>query len=317
MARKPRMEFEGAIYHVINRGNYRADLFRAEKTRAAFLKCLHETCAKTGWRVHAWCIMANHFHLALETPRANLVEGMHWLQVTFSMRFNRLRREQGHLFQGRYKSLLVDPAGLGALCHYIHLNPVRAGVCPVEKLAEWPWTSAGWLFNPKQRAKWFDATAALDHAGGLRDTAAGHRKYGEYLAWLATDEPARKALNFETMSLGWVVGSAGYANALLADQKEAAQRQLEQASGMAQREGFWREQMEKLLQRLKRDPAELAKEGKFVDWKVAVAAALKARTAVTNRWLAENMHMGSMHEVSRQVSAWTRQPDARLSRKLQ
>jgi len=89
--------------------------------KAAFLKCLGEACEKTGWRVHAWCLMSNHDHLALETPQANLVDGIHWLQGTFSMRFNRLRKEQGHLFQGRYKALPVDPGtGLGPLCQNQH-----------------------------------------------------------------------------------------------------------------------------------------------------------------------------------------------------
>ncbi len=78
--------------------------------------CLDETCEKAGWEVHAWCVMPNHFHLALATPRGNLVAGMPWLRSTFALRFNRYRRECGHLFQGRYKSLLVDPAdALGPL----------------------------------------------------------------------------------------------------------------------------------------------------------------------------------------------------------
>ena len=93
MARKLRLESEGGVYHVLNRGNYRSDIFRGEKTRAAFLKCLGEACEKTGWRVQAWCLMSNHYHLAVETPRANLAEGMRWLQGTFSTRFNRLRQE--------------------------------------------------------------------------------------------------------------------------------------------------------------------------------------------------------------------------------
>ena len=75
MARKLRLESEGGVYHVLNRGNYRADIFRSAKTKAAFLACLGEACAKTGWRVHAWCLMSNHYHLAVETPRANLVDG--------------------------------------------------------------------------------------------------------------------------------------------------------------------------------------------------------------------------------------------------
>ena len=100
MARKLRLEAEDGIYHGLNRGIHRADIFRSDKTKAAFLQYLGEACGKTGWRVHAWCIMSNHFHLAVETPRGNLVEGMRWLQGTFSTRFNRLRAERGHLFQG-------------------------------------------------------------------------------------------------------------------------------------------------------------------------------------------------------------------------
>jgi REP element-mobilizing transposase RayT len=89
--------------------------------------------------------MSNHYHLAISTPRANLVGGMCWLQGTFANRFNRFSGEHGHLFQGRYKSLVVDPdEGLGPLCHYIHLNPVRAGLCEVSALRTYDWTSLHW-----------------------------------------------------------------------------------------------------------------------------------------------------------------------------
>jgi putative transposase len=82
MARPLRMESEAGVYHVINRGNYRADIFRSEKAKTAFLTCLNEACGQTGWRVHAWCLMSNHYHLAISTPQANLVEGMRWLQAS-------------------------------------------------------------------------------------------------------------------------------------------------------------------------------------------------------------------------------------------
>ena len=210
MARKLRLESEGGIYHVINRGNYRAAIFQQGKTKTALLKCLDEACAKTGWRVHAWCVMSNHYHLAVETPQANLVDGMRWLQGTFSVRFNRLRDERGHLFQGRYKSLMVDPAdGLGALCHYIHLNAVRAKICSTAQLPEWPWSSLAWLMNLRHRLPWYSPQAALDHAGGLSDTPAGRRKYGAYLDWLQEDQPARKAMKFASMSTGWAAPSCG------------------------------------------------------------------------------------------------------------
>jgi REP element-mobilizing transposase RayT len=167
---------------VLNRGNYRSDIFRSDKAKAAFLKCLGEACGKTGWQVHAWCLMSNHYHLAVSTPKANLVEGMRWLQGTFSTRFNRLREERGHLFQGRYKSLVVDPdGGLGPLCHYIHLNPVRAKLRPVEALPDFPWASLRWLIEPKHRPEWYVPQPALEHAGGLADTPGGRRKYLDYL----------------------------------------------------------------------------------------------------------------------------------------
>jgi len=186
MARTLRLEAEGGIYHVLNRGNYRADVFADEGTCEAFLHCLGEACERTEWVVHAWCIMSNHYHLAVETPQANLVEGMRWLQGTFSTRFNRLRRESGHLFQERYKSLIVDPfEGLGPLCHYIHLNAVRAGLCGVDQLAGWPWTSVKWLMQPRRRAPWYRAEAALQHAGGLSDTADSISP----AAWLCASKP--------------------------------------------------------------------------------------------------------------------------------
>jgi len=318
MARKLRLESEGGIYHVLNRGNYRAPIFRAEKTKAAFLKCLRETCEKTGWRVHAWCLMSNHYHLAVATPRANLVEGMRWLQGTFSIRFNRLRQESGHLFQGRYKSLLVDPAGgLGPLCHYIHLNPVRAHVRSLAQLPDWPWSSLHWLVTPKLRPAWYDPGAALEHAGGLPDTPAGRKKYLDYLAWLAEDGPARKAQKFSEMSKGWVIGTAGFAKEMAREHGESAGHGRRLASEMqAAQEAVWQEELERLLRKLGRPVGDLTQEGKSVAWKLALAATLKARTTATNRWLGMKLQMGNLHEVSRKVAAWTRQPDPALRKKL-
>ena len=92
MARKVRIEYAGACYHVINRGNYRSWIFESEGARVSFVKCLQEACEAMGWRLHAWVLMGNHYHLCLETPEANLVEGMRWLQSTFANRFNRFRK---------------------------------------------------------------------------------------------------------------------------------------------------------------------------------------------------------------------------------
>ncbi len=110
MARRVRSQYEGARYHVINRGNYRRDVFGTVGAAQAFLAAVGEACERHAWRVHAFVVMRNHSHLAPKTPSPNLVAGMHWLQGTFATRFNRFRTERGHLFQGRYQALLVEEA---------------------------------------------------------------------------------------------------------------------------------------------------------------------------------------------------------------
>lgn len=124
MARKVRIEYENAYYHVINRGNYRSWIFDTEGARESFLERLRLTAAAKGWRVHAWCLMSNHYHLLIQTPGANLVEGMKWLQSTFANRFNRYRRAHGHVFQGRYRSILLDSSGARPLLRAFAWTPL-------------------------------------------------------------------------------------------------------------------------------------------------------------------------------------------------
>ena len=104
MARKLRFESEGGLYHVINRGNHRNWVFESEGAKRSFEKTLNETCERSGWRLHAWVIMGNPFHLAVETPQPNLSEGMRWLQSVFAARYNHFRKGTGRIFQGRFKS---------------------------------------------------------------------------------------------------------------------------------------------------------------------------------------------------------------------
>lgn len=111
MPRKLRIEYEGAIYHVMNRGDRREAIFLEDADRVLFLETLGQACGKTGWQVHACCLMPNHFHLVVETPRANLVAGMKWFLGTYTARFNRRHKLFGHLFSGRYKSLVVAGSG--------------------------------------------------------------------------------------------------------------------------------------------------------------------------------------------------------------
>src|SRR5688500_13286531 len=175
MARKARVEFPGAIYHVLDRGDRREAIFRDETDRVRFLETLGEVCGRTGWRVHAYVLMSNHYHFMLETPEANLVAGMRWFQTTWTMRFNRRHHLSGHLFQGRYKAVVVDPeagAYFVVLSDYIHLNPVRAGLVGLQqRLFDYRWSSYPHYVVERNRPAWLAPHAVLGELG-LADTAA-------------------------------------------------------------------------------------------------------------------------------------------------
>ena len=145
MARKLRVQFPGAVYHLMSRADRREPIFKDDADRERFIQTLGEACAKTKWQVHALCLMPNHFHLVVETPRAHLVAGMKWFLGTYTARFNRRHKLFGHLFSGRYKSLVVDGSGNGYLrtvCDYVHLNPVRARLlAPEEPLRTYCWST--------------------------------------------------------------------------------------------------------------------------------------------------------------------------------
>jgi REP element-mobilizing transposase RayT len=321
MARKLRLEYEGAMYHVINRGNYRAAVFGEEGARRAFMECLGEACEKAGWVVHAYVLMSNHYHLALETPRGNLVEGMRWLQSTFANRFNRYRGENGHVFQGRYKALVVEGSeGLGAVAHYIHLNPVRAKIVPMGRLVEYRASSYAGLMAPKKRPSWLRVKAFLQAAGELTDTTAGRRKYAQYLAWLAENEPGQKQLKFESMSKGWALGGEAFRLALVKDHRAKLAHPLRQESSTREaRELLWTEALQAAMVALSKTAADVERDIKSAPWKVAIATQLKSTSTVSNVWLAERLRMGAPDGVSRyvgEVRRGLRKDAERLIRKI-
>ena len=314
MARKLRLEFPGACYHVINRGNYRADIFRTEGAKAAFEAGLFEACAKSGWVLHAHVLMSNHYHLALETPVGNLVTGMQWLQATFANRFNRLRGVRGHLFQGRYKALLVEEGEpLGMVCHYIHLNPVRAGIQPVERLKDYRYSSYWYLRRPEARPACLQATTALTEAGALADNAAGWESYADYLAWQAVEGPAGKSKAYVSLSRGWALGGAGFKATLIRDHALAAESRAWEDQGAEEiRQHAWEELFTRAMRILGRKESEWTEGPKSAPWKVAVATFLKERTQASNPWLARRLAMGRPIYVSRLVSAARRALPAAL-----
>ncbi|MGI1671624.1 MAG: transposase [Neptuniibacter sp.] len=140
MSRALRIEFPGAYYHITSRGNARSDIYLNEECRRYFLTLLQQVCERFRWFCHAYCLMDNHYHLLIETAEANLSKGMRQLNGVYTQWVNRTFGRVGHLFQGRYKAILVDSDSyLTELCRYIVLNPVRARMC--HEASEWPWSS--------------------------------------------------------------------------------------------------------------------------------------------------------------------------------
>lgn len=161
MSRPLRLEFAGALYHVTSRGNERKPIFRNESDFTTFIEVISYVCERYNWVIHAYCLMTNHYHLLIETPEANLSKGMRQLNGVYTQRFNRSYQRVGHLFQGRYKSILVDKDSyLLELCRYIVLNPVRAKGM-VDHPCEWLWSSYHETTGMRDIPEWLAVDALL------------------------------------------------------------------------------------------------------------------------------------------------------------
>lgn len=317
MAFKLRLEFPGAIYHAVNRGNDRRWMFADARTKTAFEACLFEACKRCQWLLHAFVVMSNHHHLVIETPQGNLVAGMQWLQSTFANRFNRLRKERGHLFQSRYKALLVEAGdALGQICHYVHPNPVRAGILPVTNLPEHRWSSAWYLARPAKRPQFLRVEAALTATGGLPDSRAGWNCYADYLRWQAAEGPAGKNSACVAMSRGWAIGSEEFKQALLRDPALATEVRAWPEGGAAEvRSMRWETALAAAHSHL---PPELPRVGhKSAPWKVAVASHMKETTDAPNQWLAIHLDMGSAAYVSKHIGLSRQSCDSAVNQYLE
>src|SRR5438093_938918 len=212
MARKLRLEYPGAIYHLMNRGDRREPIFRDDCDRQRFLETLAEACAKTDWQVHAYCLMSNHFHLVVETPQANLAVGMKWLLGTYTQRFNRRHQRWGHLFGGRYKAQLIDGRSAGYLrtaCDYVHLNPVRAGMLAAdEKLESYRWSSYPAYQRAKLRPGWLRIDRLFGEHGLEEDTARARREFARRMSQAGREEQGEDEQ--ELLRKGWRVGGEDF-----------------------------------------------------------------------------------------------------------
>ena len=155
MARPLRLEFSGALYHITSRGNRQESIYESDADRENFLEILGKVCERYNWECHAYCLMNNHYHLLIETPDANLSQGMRQLNGVYTQAFNRINERVGHVFQGRYKSILVEKESyLLELARYIALNPVRAKI--VNNAKDWPWSSYRTTAGLEQKPIWLN-----------------------------------------------------------------------------------------------------------------------------------------------------------------
>lgn len=181
MARPLRLELPGALYHVTARGNAREAVYRDDHDRAAFLALLGETCARYGWQCHAYCLMSNHYHLLLaleETPAGRLVRGVQRLNSCSAYRFNQRHHRVGHVYQGRYRAVLVQrERHLLELTRYVVLNPVRARM--VTDAAAWPWSSYRATVGLAAAPAWLCVDAVTAPFGAGDD---GRRAYADFVA---------------------------------------------------------------------------------------------------------------------------------------
>jgi REP element-mobilizing transposase RayT len=295
MARKLRIQYEGAIYHVMNRGDHREDIFRDDKDRELFLRTLGEACAKTDWQVHAWCLMRNHFHLVVETPKANLVAGMKWFLGTYTSRYNRRHKLFGHLFSGRYKALFVDGSGTGYLkrvCDYVHLNPARANLLSNKQpLSDFRWSSYGeYLKAPKNRCRWLRVERLLGEHGIPKDSAAGREEFRQRMELRRGTEDGKE---FRALLKGWCLGSEAFRQELLAQMtekhgpehygreiQESAEQKAERITAEELRKLGWQE-------------TELSSRRKGDRSKVRIAVRLRQETTMTLEWIAGRLQMGT------------------------
>jgi len=186
MSRPLRLEYPGAVYHVTSRGNAQADIFLCDDDRETFVRLLREEIEQQRWLCYAWCLMDNHYHFLIETPEANLSRGMQRLNGRYTQRFNRRHSRVGHVFQGRYKAILIEKdAHLLELCRYVVLNPVRARM--VEDVSQWRWSSYQQTISANSDVGLIVVENVLGLFSAQRDTAV--QRYLQFVADGVTARP--------------------------------------------------------------------------------------------------------------------------------
>jgi len=192
MARPLRVEYPGAYYHVINRGNAGEKILKNKRDKEKFLEYLALAVERFSIVVHTYCLMDNHYHILLQTQEANLSKSIQWLNVSYATYFNKKRQRNGHLFQGRFKAILVDADNyLVQLSRYIHLNPVQAKIIAAPD--EFLWSSYPAYTGKIKNPAWLTLGEILTQFGKRKNTAIKHyRSFVEELDIATLEDPSKK-----------------------------------------------------------------------------------------------------------------------------
>lgn len=338
VARQRRIQYPGAIYHVLARGNRKGPIVHGDGDRRALLRTLGEMCERTGILVHAYAVLNNHYHFVLESPEANLVQGMGWLQNTYTRRFNVCHGLWGRLFGERYKALLVDgtPQYFRTVVDYVHLNPVRAGeVRREDGLATYAWCSLmEYMRPPNRRHPWLCVERGLG-AHGLTDTPHGRRHYLAYLDQRVHEEGELKAglanpdtdpeLSLQTtIRRGWYFGPQAFKDRLLAMLEEDGEARRREADGYHgdQRRDYSLFFAQAVIRagclRYGVSLSELRARKANDRHKVMLAAVVASATSVPLDWLRNELGMGSRSHCSRLINdqrrRWRNEPASEQER---
>ena len=298
------------------RGNRREAIFLDDKDRRLFVDTLAEGCERSGFQVHGYVMMSNHYHLLLETPEGNLVAGMRWIQTVYTLRFNARHHLSGHLFQGRYKAIPIETKEatyLRIASDYIHLNPARAGLLDPDhpQLGSYPWSSYGFFVGGKTLPPWL-VRKRVFKAHGLGDEgAANRRRFREVLARrvdevLGKTESEEQLHAWASVRQGWALGGEGFIDWLQA-RVSGAMKGRRRASFVGERPV--RRHDEEEAERLAKEVEEKWSVERWAGRpandpeKQTLAWLLRSRTTAGGAWIAARLAMGHVSNVSRAYRA--------------
>jgi putative transposase len=310
MPRSIRIEYDGAVYHVMCRGDHYGAIFKDDEDRKTFLLTLGQACERAGWVIHSYVLMSNHYHLLLETPCGGLVDGMRWFQTTYTARYNSRHHQCGHLFQGRYKAILLDssePRYFRTVSEYIHLNPARAMLLDKQnpQLGMYPWSSYPAIIGKIKSPSWLYSQRVLDGQGPAGMTQREYQAYMDERVHFVLHNKDESDGEWKEIRKGWFLGDKSFREKLMERIGETIRNNKRESYSGEGRKAHDEREAERLLNKA------LVTLGVSLDdvvgWKTtdmrkqAIVWLIRSSTVVKSDWLCQRLGMKHRSNVSRAV----------------